>query len=474
MLFNSPIFPIFFGVLYLLYRLLGAVGRRDPKAGVVLQNALLLVGSYVFYAWWDWRFALLILFSTAVDYTCGRLLERDRRTLWVTLSVVVNLGILAVFKYLGWFVEETGQVLEWMGLVTNPGTLELILPVGLSFYTFQSMSYTIDVYRGDTPAQRSALVFALYVSFFPQLVAGPIERSSVLIPQLEKPRTFSARQLGEGAWLIVWGFFKKLFVADNLAVVVGSVFEGDDPTSGFMVLVAAYAFTWQIYCDFSGYTDIARGVARLLGIDLSLNFKMPFFAESPREIWHRWHISLSGWLRDYLYVSLGGNRKGPLRTQLNLLLTMVLGGLWHGANWTFVAWGAYHGAALAIQRALRKPKGWRAPLPLRLIGVVLTFHFLCFGFLIFRAHDLGQVGSLTWTLLSDFRPWYGDYRSAWQLVLLICIPFGLELVQRLRGDDLNLPLRAPRWVQALVVAILVLITVVLGSTYGQTFIYFQF
>lgn len=476
MLFNSPIFPLFFAVVYLGYLLLQRGVRRGERGGLMLagQNLWLLLASYAFYAWWDWRFLLLLMGSTGVDYLCGRAMAGGPKRALVGLSVAVNLGILAVFKYLGWFVSETGALLEALGLAASTPTLELLLPVGLSFYTFQSMSYTIDVYRGRIQPERSLLTFALFVSFFPQLVAGPIERSERLMPQLASPRTLSRDALGEGAWWIVWGAFKKVFVADNLGVLVEKVYASEHPTSGFMVMVAAWAFTWQIYCDFSGYTDIARGVARMLGVELSPNFKLPFFASSPRELWHRWHISLSEWLRDYVYIPLGGSRRGPVRTQINLALTMLLGGLWHGANWTFVVWGAYHGLALAIQRVFRRPEGPAVSRWGQVLGALLTFQFTSLGFLIFRAKDMRQVGQLLWTLISDFRPWYGDYGDLALLGVLISVPLGVELVMRLRGDDLEWPLRWPRWVQALVVCGLVAATFVLGASYGERFIYFQF
>ena len=382
MLFNSLVFPLFFAVVYLLLRLLPARGR----------NPLLLLASYVFYAFWDWRFLSLILLSTGVDFLCGRMLDRGAggRRRWVALSVAVNLTILGTFKYLGFFVEEFAALAGHFGLSPSLPVLELVLPVGLSFYTFQSMGYTIDVYRGKVPACRSPLDFALFVAFFPQLVAGPIERASRLLPQIQRPRAITRGDVAEGAQLVLWGYFKKLFVADNLAVLVQRVFEGEPgATSGWLVLLAAYAFTWQLYCDFSGYTDIARGLARMMGFELTINFRLPFFASGPRDLWRRWHLSLSGWLRDYLYIPLGGNRRGTLRSHAAMMVTMVLGGLWHGANWTFALWGLYHGLALLVQRLLPLPRPGPA---LRILAIVAMFQVTAFGFLIFRAHDLAHLG----------------------------------------------------------------------------------
>ena len=464
MLFNAPIFPLFFGVVYLLYRL------SNHRA----QNLLLLVASYFFYAWWDWRFLSLILLSTVVDYQCAKRLgsRGPPQKRWLWLSVGINLGILATFKYLGWFVSEFQNILAYWGLSTTPITLELLLPVGLSFYTFQSMAYTIDVYRKRLEPIHEPLDFALFVSFFPQLVAGPIERASRLLPQIQNPRRIRAAQASEGAWLVVWGFFKKLVVADNLAVIVAQVFE-EGPNSGAHVLIGMYAFTWQIYCDFSGYTDIARGLSKLMGFELSINFRLPFFAKSPREIWRRWHISLSQWLRDYLYIPLGGSQKGRIRNAFNLFLTMILGGLWHGANWTFMVWGAIHGGALAIQRLLPSRKQALTGMA-GIVAMIGTFHLMAYGFLVFRAETLGHAGELTHRVATDFVSRPDDLYPFLQLMALVAIPLLLEIAQHRRGDDLDLVLRWPRPVQAVCIVACVLSIAVLGSTYGQEFIYFQF
>lgn len=460
MLFNSPVFPLFLAVVLLLYTLL----RKSWR----MQNGLLLVASYVFYAWWDWRFLGLILLSTAVDFLVGLGLQKRRSKLLVAVSVLTNLGILAAFKYHDWFMGELNALLLANSVALKFKLLEVALPVGLSFYTFQSMAYSIDVYRGKVRATRNPLTFALFVSFFPQLVAGPIERSERLMPQLEGPRRRTKRQLAQGAHLVLWGLFKKVFVADNLATIVESVYEHPDDPSGFLVLVAAWAFTWQIYCDFSGYTDIARGIAKWLGIDLMVNFRLPFFAASPREVWHRWHISLSEWLRDYLYISLGGNRKGGFRAGLNMLITMVLGGLWHGANWTFMVWGLYHGLALAVQRILPPIRVPRA------LAIVLTFHFTCLGFMIFRAHDVGQVVDLLTVLGTNFMPVAEDRFPFTQFLILISMPLLMEFLMYRKDSDLDLFTRWPVWVQAPLSVAMLLAVVVLGATYGQEFIYFQF
>ncbi|MDP7112681.1 MAG: MBOAT family O-acyltransferase, partial [Myxococcota bacterium] len=369
-------------------------------------------------------------------------------------------------------VGEFAALLGQLGLPASLPVLKLVLPVGLSFYTFQSMGYTIDVHRGKLKACRNPLDFALFVAFFPQLVAGPIERAGRLLPQLQRPRQITRSDMAEGAQLVLWGYFKKLFVADNLAGLVQRVFEGEPgATSGWLVLLAAYAFSWQLYCDFSGYTDIARGLARMMGVELTINFRLPFFASGPRDLWRRWHVSLSGWLRDYLYIPLGGNRRGRLRSHVAMMVTMVLGGLWHGASWTFAIWGLYHGLALLAQRLA---PAWRSGPATRVLAIVAMFHVTVFGFLIFRAHDLAHVVSLLTTLLTSFAPRAGDGAALIQLCALVAVPLFVEIVQYLRGEDLNLLIRLPAPAQAALSTALILAIVVLGSTHGQKFIYFQF
>ena len=316
-----------------------------------LQNGILLIASYVFYGFWDWRFLALLFVSTVVDYNLALLIEKSEspgeRKALLAASICVNLGILGFFKYFGFFAESFASLLNSFGFQSSTPFFNIVLPVGISFYTFQTMSYTIDVYRRKLPATRNFFDFALFVSFFPQLVAGPIERATKLLPQVLQPRKFSQSNFVEGFYLIILGLFKKVVIADNMAPIVNYIFSRDVSTlSGAEVLVGVYAFAFQIYGDFAGYTDIARGVAKWLGFDLMLNFRMPYFATSPSDFWQRWHISLSSWLRDYLYIPLGGNRQGTLLTYRNLMLTMVLGGLWHGAAWTFVAWGFFHGLIL--------------------------------------------------------------------------------------------------------------------------------
>lgn len=496
MLFNSFIFAGFLFAVLALYLLLS---RR-----LLLQNGLLLGASYLFYGWWDWRFLSLIVLSTLVDYGCGRALDRApkhsatghhdsqtlrrirfrRAALWT--SVAVNLGILCFFKYYDFFAESAAGLLAVIGLPLQPRLLELVLPVGISFYTFQTMSYTIDVYRGKIRAHRNLLEFAVFVAFFPQLVAGPICRASALLPQVATRRRLNLRQSYEGCYLILWGLFKKVVIADNLALIADRVFTAPDQWTGGAIMVAVYAFAIQIYCDFSGYTDIARGVAKLLGFELQLNFKLPYFATNPQEFWRRWHISLSSWLRDYLYVPLGGNRKGPRRTCINLMLTMILGGLWHGAAWTFALWGAYQGILLLLHRATmpwirsRTDKlGDNGKRVASALALFAFFHATCLGWLIFRSDSVGQIGQMLAGIATPW-PWWilngantlagtGVYALlGFSLPLIV-----MQIIQH-RKDDLLALLRMSAPVRGLAYAAFVYGLVIFGQTNDKPFIYFQF
>lgn len=396
MLFTELNFWAFFAVVGLAYVLLG------HRA----QNRMLLVASYVFYGAWDWRFLSLILLSTVVDYFVGLQMAREtaevrrKRLLWVSLAV--NLGMLAVFKYLGFFVDSFQTLLSNVGYDADPFMLSIVLPVGISFYTFQTLSYTIDIYRRDLKPTHDFLDFALFVAFFPQLVAGPIERASNLLPNITMPRTLSWEALRRGAVLCLIGLIKKIVIADGIAPSVDAIYSSPDP-SRLDIILATWLFAIQIYCDFSGYTDVARGVAKMLGFHLMRNFAQPYFAADPQEFWRRWHISLSTWLRDYLYISLGGNRGGPWKTYRNLMATMTLGGLWHGAAWNFIAWGVYQGALLALHRAFagrhgrvgegqkRSLMGWVG----RVIAIAAFFQVVCYGWLLFRATSFAQISEFT-------------------------------------------------------------------------------
>ncbi|MEO6214028.1 MAG: MBOAT family O-acyltransferase, partial [Vicinamibacterales bacterium] len=390
MVFNSLHFVWFFVAVYASYRML-------PHRG---QNWLLLVASYYFYAAWDWRFLGLLAASTIVDFTCGLLLERSespaRRRLLLCASLGFNLALLGFFKYFNFFADSLQGLMLTVWWRMDDVTLRVLLPVGISFYTFVTMSYVIDVYRRELQPTRNIVNFAVFVAYFPHLVAGPILRASRLLPQVELPRCITREQVRDGLWLIAWGFFQKIFVADNLAPIVSRLFEPGGAPAGVNVLLGIYAFAFQIYGDFAGYSNIARGTSKLMGIELLENFRFPYLVRSPQEFWRHWHISLSTWLRDYLYIPLGGNRGGAGRAQRNLFLTMLLGGLWHGAAWTFVLWGAYHGVLLVIYRAARRIRtfdAWTAgPGALaRITSWAVMFHLTCYGWLIFRSRSVGQI-----------------------------------------------------------------------------------
>jgi alginate O-acetyltransferase complex protein AlgI len=349
-IFHSLDFLVFFVVVVALYWSL-------PHRG---QNILLLIASYVFYGYVHPWFLILIGASTVVDYSAARAMDlwprHRRRFLW--LSIVSNFGMLGFFKYFNFFVDNVADVLSAAGMSVNMPLLRILLPVGISFYTFQAMSYTIDVYKGELKARRSLIDLAVFISFFPHLVAGPIQRASFLLPQVESPRRFSVDKAHSGFVLICWGFFKKLVIADNVGVIANKVFALADPTF-YILWAGVFAFAIQIYADFSAYTDIARGTSRWLGFELTENFDHPYLARSPADFWRRWNISLSTWFRDYVYIPLGGSRDGRVRWARNVLVTFLLSGLWHGASWNYVLWGFYHGMLLIVTR--RAPLGAEAP-----------------------------------------------------------------------------------------------------------------
>ncbi len=473
MFFNSLDFAIFLAICLPLYFALYALGRHR------LQNRLLLVASYVFYAAWDWRFCFLLALSSLVDFSVALAMQRGRRRrLLLAISLAVNLGLLGYFKYANFFLESLAGLLAVLGISLGGGWVEVILPVGISFYTFQTLSYTIDVYRGKFTPITNLFDYALYVSFFPQLVAGPIERASRLLPQILGRRTLSWDRFSSGAWLIFWGTFKKVVIADNLAPLVDMVYGPEaEPTSPELIF-ATYAFAFQIYCDFSGYTDIARGIARMMGFDLMLNFRLPYAATGPSDFWRRWHISLSTWLRDYLYISLGGNRGNKLSTYRNLMLTMLLGGLWHGAGWPFALWGAFHGTWLALHRLLGPtlstidPRGAPGRIAWHGVRILASFHLVCLGWMFFHAESLAHVGRLLTRLGGNFEL---GLVPDW-IVPFSCLiaPLVLMQIAQARSDDPEVILRWPLGVRTAIYFVLGLMLVIMGEDGGQPFIYFQF
>jgi D-alanyl-lipoteichoic acid acyltransferase DltB (MBOAT superfamily) len=389
---------------------------------------------------------------------------------------------LGFFKYFDFFASSLQSLFGLFGLSPDPTYLNIILPVGISFYTFQTMSYTIDIYRKEIEPTRKFFDFALFVSFFPQLVAGPIERAKNLLPQILSPRTLSLDKFYEGAFLIFWGLFLKVFIADNLASIVDPVFGGGAPYNGVKVLLASYAFAFQIFCDFAGYSSIARGLGKCMGFEIMVNFRVPYFSASPREFWQRWHISLSTWLRDYLYISLGGNRKGSLTTYRNLSITMILGGLWHGASWTFIVWGVYHGVLLIVARLLeplfgaiataKRQKIMKATFPLR---VVIMFHLVVIGWLFFRSESITQAYEMLQGLVLNF-----TFTSPGALVSISLSIFShaiiLLIVQGVQywKNDLLIIRKSHVVVRALFYFVCTYLLIVYGASSGQEFIYFQF
>jgi alginate O-acetyltransferase complex protein AlgI len=476
LLFNSAEFLfLFLPIVLIVYYLL-------PHRG---QNAFLVLASCVFYASWDWRFLLPLLCTTGLDYWISKRMEASQergepkahRKHLLVLSIVANLTLLGFFKYFNFFAESAQQLAHLLGLDIGLRTFEIVLPVAISFYTFQAMSYTIDVYRGELHSSKSFWDFFLAVLYFPHLVAGPIQRASNLLPQVSEPRRVSREQVYEGLHLMAWGFFKKVFIADNLAPIVDAAFASNDPLGGVTVL-GVYAFTFQIYCDFSGYTDIARGVAKLMGFEFSLNFNLPYVALNPSDFWKRWHISLSAWLRDYLYKPLGGNRHGEAQTYRNLMLTMLLGGLWHGAAWNFVLWGFYHGAILCLHKLvqpllqrLRVASGGAVGLWTALCWFVM-FLMTCYGWLLFRAHSLDQVLNMSASLM---QPLAGIDWAAMGRVTAIIAP--LLLVQWIQWRSGQLFFMRLAWIPVplrVVAYTLMLYAVLFLGGQPASFVYFQF
>ena len=457
-----------------------------------LQNLLLLVGSYVFYGWWDWRFLGLIFSLSVVSFICGIIVDRciedsgknKYRKPALLFNIIFALLILCFFKYFNFFVKNFVSLSQWLGLPFDYIPWEVILPVGISFYTFQTMSYTIDVYRGELKATKDVIAFMLYVSFFTQLVAGPIERGKHLLPQILNEREISLDNFISGLQLALWGYCQKMVIADNMAKIVNRIFYSSElSANGIAVLIAVYAFAFQIYGDFAGYTNIARGCARMMGFDLMLNFNLPYFAYNPQDFWRRWHISLSTWLRDYLYIPLGGNRKGWLRAQLNIFITFLLGGLWHGASWTFVVWGAYHAFLLVAynvvlkigitEKNIYKTKGKLSCM--MFFKILLMFNLVCVGWLLFRSFDMDHFWKLTMFIIhmGSNGVFNGYVVEAVLVMCFILIPFiifeliihryGLEPWQRL----------SPSFKYAFHLGV-VLVILIFGAPDTREFVYFQF
>lgn len=393
MLFNSFEYAIFFPVVYVLYWELA-------KKNLKLQNILLLLASYFFYACWDFRFLFLLIFSTLLDYYTGLKINdasgTNKRKLWLWLSIIINLGFLGVFKYYNFFITSVGHGLSLFGYHPDLWTLKIILPVGISFYTFHGLSYILDIYYSKIKPERNFIDYSVFVSFFPLLVAGPIERATHLLPQIQTERVFNYLKAVDGIKQILWGLFKKIVIADNCAYFVNLIFSHPSDYAGSTLVLGSVLFAFQIYCDFSGYSDIALGSARLLGIELLRNFAFPYFSRDIAEFWRRWHISLSSWFRDYIYIPLGGNKGGMIRRIRNTFVIFLVSGLWHGANWTFIAWGLIHALYFLPLLLLNSnrvnieivARGKYLPTFKELAGMILTFSLVCFAWIFFRAENI--------------------------------------------------------------------------------------
>jgi alginate O-acetyltransferase complex protein AlgI len=467
MLFDSPVYFLFLTLVVLGY------WRLDRKR----QNWFLLAASYLFYGWWDWRFLLLMIGSTLIDYLIARkislLKDPRQRKILLILSLVINFSILGIFKYFNFFAGSLARSMALLG--AGPATvhfLHIILPPGISFYTFQEVAYIVDVYFGRVAAAESLVDYALFISLFPHLIAGPIQRPSHLLPQVQNPRVFQPDAFFDGCMLIVCGLFRKCVIADQCALIANTCFDGRFGHGLPVTVLGAVAFALQIYGDFSGYSDIARGSAQLLGFHFMVNFRQPYLATSLQDFWRRWHISLSTWLRDYLYIPLGGSRNGSLQTYRNLMLTMLLGGLWHGANWTFVVWGGIHGVGLSAERLGRVEAGGRATeiqVWVRRLGI---FAIVCFAWIFFRAQSVGEA----FRLISDLTLWtwsaqLGVAMLVVTVIATLCLCMDLRLERY--GEEYLFQSVAPQRRVALATGLL-MIVFLFSASEPNAFIYFQF
>jgi len=473
MLFNTLQFALFFIIVYSLY--LSCSHRW--------QNRLLLVASYVFYGTWDWRFLSLIFFATTVDYFCAlRIHSSDNaghRRLLLACSMVCDLSILGFFKYFNFFAENIQVLLGLFGIEADPVFLKIILPVGISFYTFQTMSYTIDVYRQDIKPTRRFFDYALYVSFFPQLIAGPIERARHLLPQVLAPRNVTLEKFSEGCYLIYWGLFQKVYIADNLARIVDPFYASSPPYNGINTALATFAFAIQVFCDFAGYSNIARGLGKCMGFDIVINFNLPFFATSTGNFWRQWHISLSDWFRDYLYMPLvirlrNWEKGGAL---FSLLFCFTLIGLWHGAEWTFLIFGFLQGLILCVEtvtKRIRKKVSLRIPaIAANGFGMLFTFCYFCFTCIFFRSQSVfDAVHMLEALVLNPL----SNHNAKKMLVDILFYAWPLFLMQLLqwREKDLLAVPKLPVWQRAVIYFIIYYLIAIYGVEGGKEFIYFHF
>lgn len=483
MLFNSIDFAIFLPAVFILYWFV-------TNSNLKLQNLLIVSASYIFYGWWDWRFLSLILFSTIVDYSVGRRLTNEKnqkkRKVLLWTSILVNLAFLGVFKYYNFFLDNFITVFSFFGKELKASSLNIILPVGISFYTFQTLSYSIDVYRRKLDPTKDFIAFSAFVSFFPQLVAGPIERATQLLPQFYKKRVFDYSKVVDGMRQILWGLLKKIVIADNCAEYANLIFNNSADYSGSTLILGALFFTFQIYGDFSGYSDIAIGTSRLFGFDLKQNFNFPYFSRDIAEFWRRWHISLSTWFRDYLYIPLGGSRGSIWEKVRNTFVIFVVSGFWHGANWTFIIWGglnAIYFLPLLLSNSHRKNieiVAYRGKVPKakELLLMLLTFSLIVFSWIIFRANNIEHAISFISEILSPSTftiPQFSTRKEALTIMVLI----GIFILMEWHGRKglYALEMNSKKWtpLKRRLVYFLIINTILIFGNWGeQDFIYFQF
>lgn len=482
MLFNSLDFAVFLPIVFILYWFVF-------KKSLRLQNALIVVASYVFYGWWDWRFLSLILFSTLVDYFVGQALGKEedstKRKVLLWVSIIVNLGFLGFFKYFNFFLENFQSAFSLLGFEVGGRALSIVLPVGISFYTFQTLSYTIDVYKGKLKPSKDFVSFAAFVSFFPQLVAGPIERATHLLPQFYNTRTFNYAFAVNGCRQILWGFFKKLVIADNCAGFANQIFANSEGASGSTLFLGAVFFTFQIYGDFSGYSDIAIGTSRLFGFDLMKNFAFPYFSRDIAEFWRRWHISLSTWFRDYLYIPLGGSRGSKWHQVRNVFIIFLVSGFWHGANWTFILWGALNALYFLPLLLLKMNRsnlevvaeGKAMPSLKELFQIGVTFALTVLAWVSFRAEDISHAWQV-YSGIFDFSLFSvpNVINSSMMMSLLLITFFVIiEWAGRRRSFAIEYLFESyPRWIRWSSYAFFLFLIGMFMQTNETPFIYFQF
>lgn len=482
MLFNSIGFVIFLPVVFLLYWFL-------TNKNLKLQNILLLLSSYFFYACWDWRFLFLLMFSTLLDYFTGLKMQdannQKRKRFWFWLSVAVNLGFLGIFKYYNFFAESFAETISYVGLQVNPWTLKVILPVGISFYTFHGLSYVIDIYKGRIKAESNVVDYAVFVSFFPLLVAGPIERATHLLPQIKKRRTFDYTKAVDGLKQILWGLFKKIVIADNCAEFANQIFNNSADQSGSNLALGAIFFAFQIYGDFSGYSDIAIGTARLFGIDLLRNFAFPYFSRDIAEFWRRWHISLSSWFKDYLYIPLGGSKGGKWMRIRNTFIIFIVSGFWHGANWTFIVWGALN-ALFILPSIIMKTnrnnletvaQGNLLPTVKEFFQMTITFTLAVFAWIFFRAENITHALSYISGIFSKSLFSIPTITPHFPVLIIIILIIIFTIIEWLgREQQYAIAILGTKWKSSLRYAMYYAIIIAIFWFAGkdQQFIYFQF